>query len=323
LYGCGNVWSSPALGLDPTNPDPAKRATLYFGTADCPDNTPAACPTDGSDPHCPPGQSYDFSQRWQPYAESIMSLSAATGTPLWSYQGHVPLSKTDDDYGASAQLFTLPGGHQVVGEAGKDGLYVVVDRATGALVWRQAETGNGNVQPGFALGGFIGATAVGTVAGAPRVFGGSAINTPITYDAAGNPTPQPLPTTITGAQAMRAFSGVNGSDGWSGAQAYTYGATSTAGGVVYSGALDGLLRAYDAASGRLLWAFPLGAPVSSGAAIVGRTVIAGAGTSESDVEFKTCDRLPAPQAAQCKQTPLNQTINPLSDLGSVWAFSPA
>nr|MDQ2754228.1 PQQ-binding-like beta-propeller repeat protein [Actinomycetota bacterium] len=309
-------------GLDPTNPDPARQAVLYFGTADCPDNSPAPCPSAGSDPYCPAGQNYDYSQRWQPYAESMTAISAVGGTPLWSFQGSAPLNQNDDDYGPSAQLFSLPSGRPVVGEAKKDGTYAVLDRATGAPIWHQAETGNGNLKPGFALGGFIGTTAVLGVDGAPRVFGAAAINTPLTYDpASGNPQVQPLPTLQKGLLAMRAFSATTGQPAWAAPELYTYGPTSAANGVVYSGSLDGFLRAFDAKSGALLWAFPLGAPISSGATIGAGTVVIGGGTSESDVEFKTCADLPGSLAATCAQTPLNQTVNPLSKLGSISAFS--
>jgi polyvinyl alcohol dehydrogenase (cytochrome) len=318
LYGCGNVWSSPALSLDPTNPDPHRRAVLIFGTADCPDNSTTACPTDRSDPHCPPGQTYDYKDRWQRFSEAIIAISATDGTPLWSFQGHVPLNADDDDYGASAQLFTLPGGRPVVGEGNKNGVYSVLDRTTGKLVWQAQEQGNGNVQPGFALGGFLGATAVGP---GPRVFGSSAIDTPFTYDpATGNPTLQPTSTTAKGIQAFKAFSGVDGKLAWSGTQPYSYGATSTANGVVYTGALDGIMRAYDAATGALLWAFPVDGPISSGAAVTAGGIVLGTGTSESDVEFKTCDHVPTADRAACKATPLNATVNPLSKANGVWAF---
>jgi polyvinyl alcohol dehydrogenase (cytochrome) len=313
LYGCGNVWSSPAL-------DTARQA-IYFGTADCPDNGTVKCPSDGSDRYCPPGQNYDYADRWQPYAESITAISATDGQPLWSYQGHPPLNNNDDDYGPSAQLFTLPDGEAVVGEAGKDGRYVVLDRDTGKLVWWRAETGNGNLKPGFALGGFIGTTALMDVGGSPRVFGGSAIDTPVTYDSSGNPTWQPVPTLLQNAKPMVSFSGTDGSPAWTGQQLYTYGPTAAANGVAYVGALDAVFRAYDAASGRVLWSFPLGAPISSGPAIGAGTVVIGDGTSESDVEFKTCDDLPAQLAQSCARTPLDTTLNPLSNTGSVWAFT--
>ncbi len=321
LYGCGNVWSSPALDLDPENPDPSRRAMVFFGMADCPDNGTVACPRD--DPKCPPGQTYDYAHRWQRYAEAMVGLDAATGLPLWSYQPHAE-NTADDDFGSSAQVFTLPGpggGHRVVGEGSKDGSYTVVDRDTGALVWRAVEQGNGNVQPGQAVGGFIGNTAVAARPGVPEVFGGSAIDTPVTYDpSTGAPAPQSDPT--AGATPMRAFSGGDGTPAWQALQGPTYGATTWANGVVYNGALDGLLRAYDAGSGALLWAVPLGAPVSSEAAVAGSDVVIGAGTSDTDVAFKACDPFAGtPLAQPCHGAPLDQQLNPLSRTGEIWDFT--
>jgi hypothetical protein len=114
---------------------------------------------------------------------------------------------------------------------------------------------------------------------------------------------------------------VDGSSSWWAPQLYTYAATTAANGVVYIGTLDGILHAYDAGSGRLLWAFAIGAPISSGAAIAGNTVVVGGGTSYTDLQFKLCDRAPTPARATCKETPLNTTLNPLSNINGVWAFS--
>jgi polyvinyl alcohol dehydrogenase (cytochrome) len=321
LYGCGNVWSSPALGLDPRSPDPRRRAVLYFGTADCPDNTPTACPADGSDPHCPAGQQYAYARRWQRFADGIIAISASDGSPVWSYQPHPVNNTLDDDFGSSAQLFTLPGGRQAIGEGNKDGLYYVLDRNNGSLIWKRTEQGNGNVQTGFAVGGFLGATAVTSMHGVPRVFGGSAIDTPVTYNHSGQPVAQPDPTLAL--HPMQAFSGVDGSGAWSATQGYTYGATSVANGVVYLGALDGIFRAYNAATGSLLWASPLSGAISSGPAVSAGVVVIGAGTSDTDAEFKTCDHLPQAAQGMCRSTPLSATLNPLSAANGIWAFSPA
>ena len=317
LYGCGNVWSSPALGVDGGTP------AVYFGTADCPNNGGTACPSDGRDPRCPVGTHYDYSKRWERFSEATIAISAIDGSPLWSYQSHKPLNTDDDDFGASAQLFTLPGGRRVVGEGNKDGTYTVVDRATGKLIWKQVEQGNGNVRSGLAIGGFLGATAVMDVHGVPRVFGASAIDTPVTYTpASGGLTLQPGSVLQRSLMPMRAFSAVDGSPSWAALQLYSYAPTTAANGVVYSGSLDGFVRAYDAATGAVLWAFPVGAPVSSGAAIAGNTIVVGTGTSETDLQFKVCDRLPSPLGAACKHSPLEGTvINPLSYLNGIWAFS--
>jgi polyvinyl alcohol dehydrogenase (cytochrome) len=344
LYGCGNVWSSPALDLQPWNPDPSRRAMVFAGMADCPDNSPSGslasvgplslpappgqapppprpCPADGSDAHCPPGQSYDYSQRWQSYAEAIVGVDAATGAPVWSYQPHPTPNTNDDDFGSSPQVFTLPGGRRVVGEGNKDGSYQVVDRDTGSLVWRAVEQGNGNVQSSQAVGGFIGNTAVGPSGdGTLRIAGGAAIDTPVTYDpATGAPVPQADP--LAGATPMRSFGALDGAPAWQAAQGPSYGATTVAGGIVYNGALDGFLRAYDAADGTLLWAYPLGAPISSGAAVAGGDVVIGAGTSDMDLAFKACDPLSGPLAGACRGAPLNQQLNPLSRTGTIWDFS--
>jgi polyvinyl alcohol dehydrogenase (cytochrome) len=328
LYGCGNVWTSPALDLQPRHPDPTRRAMVFVGMADCPDNSPSGspatvgpislpappgqgpapprpCPTDGTDPNC--HGTYDYSKRWQPYAEAIVGLDATTGTPLWSYQPHAPNSTADDDFGSSPQVFTLnPGGRRVVGEGNKDGSYYVVDRDTGGLVWKAVEQGNGNIQTSQAIGGFIGNTAVGRAgAQAPlRVFGAAAINTPFTYDpATGAPVRQSDPTAPL--TPMRGFSALDGAPAWRATQGPSYGASTLAGGVVYNGALDGLLRAYDAATGRLLWAAALGAPISSAAAVAGSSVVIGAGTSDTDATFKACDPLSGPLFDVCHSAPLD------------------
>jgi hypothetical protein len=120
---------------------------------------------------------------------------------------------------------------------------------------------------------------------------------------------------------MRSFDAATGAPRWQEAQAPSYGASTVAGGVVYNGALDGVLRAYDAARGTLLWAFPLGAPISSGAAVAGNAVVIGAGTSDTDAGFKACDPLSGPLADLCRSAPLDQQLNPLSRTGEIWAFS--
>ena len=320
LYGCGNVWSSPALSLDGSNPDASRRALVIAGFADCPDNGVQPCPADGSDPHCAPGASYDPAQRWQRFAQAIVALDARSGRPVWSYQPQPQPVADDDDFGASAQLLAVADRH-VVGEGSKDGNYYVVDRETGSLVWAATEQGNGNIQPGFAIGGFIGTPVVLADPAAPLVAGGSAIDTPVDGSGGGVPTIQPEPAGA--ATPMRAFAGADGNPAWSAAQGPVYGPSSTARGVLYAGALDGLFRAYDMRSGELLAALPLSGPISSGAAIAGGIIVVGAGTDDTDVEFKTCDRVPDPVAGVCRAAPLDPTLNPLGNLNGVWGLATA
>jgi hypothetical protein len=70
----------------------------------------------------------------------------------------------------------------------------------------------------------------------------------------------------------------------------------------------------------VLWAFPLGAPISSGAAVSGGSVVIGAGTSDTDASFKACDPLTGPLFDLCHSAPLNPQLNPLSRTGEIWAF---
>lgn len=317
LYGCGNIWSSPALSVDPGNPDPARRALLVVGMADCPDNGVSACPSDGSDAHCPPGGTYDPAQRWTPYSEAIIAVNAVDGSPVWSYQPHPQPNANDDDFGASAQLFRL-GRRSVVGEGSKDGGYYVVDRNTGALVWSAVEQGNGNIEPGFAIGGFIGTPAVDASGAVPVVAGGAAVNTPVTAD---DGLPQLQPQPAAAATPMRGFAATDGTPEWSAVQGPAYGPSAEANGVLYTGALDGLLRAYDIHTGALLAAVPLSGPISSGPAIAGAMVVIGAGTDDTDIEFKTCARVPDPVAGVCRSAPLDPSLDPLSNLNGVWGLA--
>jgi outer membrane protein assembly factor BamB len=319
LYGCGNVWSSPALSLDPTNHDPARRALVVAGMADCPDNGVQPCPADGSDPHCAPGTSYDATQRWQRFAEAIVAVDARTGLPVWSYQPHPQPNANDDDFGASAQLFTASG-RSLVGEGSKDGSYYAVDRNTGQLAWAAVEQGNGNIQNGFAIGGFIGTPAIDSSGGVPVIAGGSAIDTPVT-GLGGVPAPQPDPA--AGATPMRGFSGTDGAPGWSAVQGPMYGPSAVANGVLYAGALDAVLRAYDVRTGSLLAAVPLSGPISSGVAVAGDTVVIGAGTDDNTAIVKPCDQVPDPLAGVCRAAPVNLTLDPLANLNGVWALGPA
>jgi hypothetical protein len=153
----------------------------------------------------------------------------------------------------------------------------------------------------------------------PVVAGASGIDTPVAAAPDGSPRAQPDPA--AGVTPMRAFSGVDGAPLWSTVQAPAYGSTSTARGVVWSGALDGLVRAQDLTSGRLLWAAPLDGPIGSGVAVTDDMIIVGAGISDSDAFFKTCAHVPQPSRPTCTATPLNAEVNPLARFAGIFAFA--
>jgi polyvinyl alcohol dehydrogenase (cytochrome) len=184
--------------------------------------------------------------------EEITALVARTGAHAWTFRPHEP-PDVDDDFGATPNLFRDADGRLVLGAANKDGGYYALDPATGGLLWHTDV-----VDPVPGVGGFIGSPAVWD----GKVFGGTAIGTPPYY---------------------HSLDGASGDVRWQGIAAPTYAASSVANGVVLAGALDGLLKAFDAETGRPLWASPLLGPISSGPAVVGDLVVVGSGTSSSDL----------------------------------------
>ena len=73
---------------------------------------------------------------------------------------------------------------------------------------------------------------------------------------------------------------------WSGLGLPAYGAAAAVNGVIFQGALDTLLKAYDSRTGRVLWVAPMLAPVASGPAVAGDRVYVGSGLSSSDLCVK-------------------------------------
>jgi len=232
--GCGDAWSSGAV--DEAN------GLIVFGTADCQsDATP-------------------------PYHEAILALNIATGKVVWVYR---PRSSDtcDFDFGASANLMNV-GGMQLVGEGSKDGTYYVLDRKTGALVWKT------DVVFGGSSGGFLGSAAFDGA----HIYGGTGIGE------LGGPLCMPdNPNDMTIENpSFHAFDAATGAIEWENSQANTFAPTSASGGAVFNGVgnvVPSALRVYDAATGATLASFKTDGAVNSGAAIVGKTIYFGAGNS--------------------------------------------
>jgi polyvinyl alcohol dehydrogenase (cytochrome) len=203
-----------------------------------------------------------------PHTTAITALDALTFEVLWSFQPHAGEEDRDLDFGATPNLFTV-GGRTLLGAGSKDGSYYVLDAGTGTKL-SEAKVS----QPVDGIGGFIGSPAVWR----GRVFGGTAIASRV------EPAYHAVDVRIPGKPVIR----------WEAYSAPTYGASAVAGGVVFTGALDSLLRAYDAETGRLAWLAPVSGPISSGPAVVGDSVYVGAGTSSTDLCAK--GRPGSPQA---------------------------
>ena len=259
--GCGDVWSSPAV-------DPGANVVVY-GVGNC-DHTAAA---------------RKAGLNW---SEEMVAVRADTGTTLWRFQPAAMLptraeqdqaAGLDVDFGASPQIFTLANGHQVVGEGQKSAVYWVRDLRSGAPVWSTLAGTPGNLQENFAVGGFIGSSAVQRDASgrAVRIVGGTAI-----------PFPQAPDQVASALWAVRALDASKGGIQWT----YelggpTYAATSSVNGVVFvPETVPSDLVALDAATGLPLWVTPVLGPPSSTAVVTGDSVYLGTGTRETDLEYK-------------------------------------
>ena len=262
-WGCGDVWSSPALQM--TRPNDG---ILVFGTGNC-DN---------------PDQSAKAGEVGR---EGIFALDARTGAMLWQFHPR-GAQDVDDDFGASPNI--LDNG-AAVGEGGKDGWYYKLNIKNGKEIWRAHGGESGHVNTGFAVGGFIGTPAVGVANGNPAIFGAIAINTPIANtldDPSGPKLDQSLLTDPTRVFSMVAIDERNGQVLWRSPFALpSYGAVTYANGVVLmADTFTFTLDAFDANTGAPLAIRSLPGPPSSAPVIVGDSIYVAIGTSESDLEFK-------------------------------------
>lgn len=260
--GCGGVWSSPVV-------DTVNRHVL-IATGNC----------------SATGDRFT----WNRHTEAVTALRIDGDHGVaWTFNPHEP-NRADIDFGATPNIITIPGtGQRLVGAGNKDGLYYAVDAATGKPVWQTKVAEPGNIDDGFAIGGFIGSPA--TWRG--NVFGTTALGGPPWY---------------------HSLDGATGASRWSGVAGPSYAASAVVNGVVFAGDLTGTLKAFAADSGAPLGVWPLLGPISSGPAIAGDTVVIGSGTATTDVCAKEI-----PVAAECGVV-ATQT---LGALGGIHAFRPA
>jgi outer membrane protein assembly factor BamB len=140
-YGCGNVWSSPALDL--------RRGLLFTASSNC--------DTDDN-PDTP-----EVAPPMPPYDEALFALTL-DGDPVWVWR---PREVDNDDlaFGAVPNLFEAEIGgavREVVGIGNKDGTYYVLDRdGVNELTGRIEPYWSANVVPGGPIGGIIGAASIG------------------------------------------------------------------------------------------------------------------------------------------------------------------
>jgi outer membrane protein assembly factor BamB len=284
--GCASVWSSPAVDVP--------NDMLFFGTGSCGDPTITS-------------------------GESVWGIKLSTGAFVWSYDAHAPgrypSRLWDDDFGASPNL--LPNG--MVGVGSKDGWYYALKRVTGQpdgeLVWKTHAGESGHVTQGFAVGGMIGSAAIGMARGEPAIFATTAISTPLRApldETPGDIDPGLLedPGRLFSMHAMSAKTGkILWRSPWVRA---SYGAPTYANGVVMvPSTFDFTIKALDADTGMVLWLSPVVGAPSAAPVMVGPSLIVGAGTRTTDVEYKTFGA----SALEALIGP-----SPLTPLSGVWGF---
>jgi polyvinyl alcohol dehydrogenase (cytochrome) len=231
------VWSSPTLDV--------KRGVMYITTGD------------------------NFSSPGTSMSDAVVALEIKTGRIVWSKQvtpndvfsgacttkpGGCP--GPDFDFGSSAILQRLPNGRELLFAGQKSGVVFALDpERKGEIVW-QARVGKGS-----ALGGVQWGMASDGQNVYAQVADGGRVRRP-------NPEPGDPNTTMLdpnqggGLTALRAENGekvwyaapasCGSKPGCSPAQPV---AVSAIPGVVFSGSLDGHIRAFNSADGRVVWDF--------------------------------------------------------------------
>jgi polyvinyl alcohol dehydrogenase (cytochrome) len=223
----GAVWSQPAVDAD--------RNRIYISTGDSYSNPPAR------------------------ETDAIMALAMDTGRVLWVQQTLVgdawnvaclatgaerlncpEKAGPDFDFSSSPSVATLPDGRRIIVAGQKSGAMYALNADTGEQVWK-TQAGQGGVLGGIEWGFSVDATtAYVSLSNALEKKPGEAGGMVAVNLADGQPrwTLPPTPDTCNARQGCN-----------TGQPA----AVSSMPGVVFSGSLDGHLRAYDSATGKVLW----------------------------------------------------------------------
>jgi polyvinyl alcohol dehydrogenase (cytochrome) len=202
-----------------------------------------------------------------PRNDALLALRVRDGHIVWKRQFTRDDVYTffggccDYDIGASPNLFSI-GRRAAIGVGDKAGRYAALDRETGATVWRR------RLCRGSHLGGVMTTAAVarGSIWVTCNRFVRAALAPYPDLDDPGNRTDLFRLDAATGATRWRRR--VHG---------ITLGAVTEAGGVVVVPNTGGRLRAWAAASGRLLWSARPGGPLAGGVTVADGYLLAGYG----------------------------------------------
>lgn len=274
LWGEPEVNSGGGLWYPPSFDD---RGSMYFGVGN-----PAPFPGIASEPWGSSRPGPDL------YTDSMVKLDAETGALQWYYQ-QTPHDVYDWDF-QDPPVLADAGGHELAIGAGKSGVVVALDRATGQPVWKRA-VGIHNGHDGDSLlamnGEYAQLTSPATIFPgllggviAPMASDGSTLFVPVVDGAASLQSGSELKRSGPMTGELVALDLATGAVEWSRElPAAALGAPLVVNDLVFATTFDGEVYALDAQDGRTVWQDSLPAGTNSAVAVSGDTLIAPAGVA--------------------------------------------
>jgi outer membrane protein assembly factor BamB len=267
----GGLWYPPAFD---------GKGSMYFGVGN-----PAPFPGTGKYPwgSSRPGPNL--------YTDSIVKMDAKTGKLEWYYQ-LTPHDIYDWDL-QGPPILSRSGGRELLLAAGKSGIAIALDPASGRLVWKRP-VGNHNghdedglhamrreysklkvpmtVSPGN-LGGVI----------APMSTDGANVFAPVVNHSVTISSPSEIEESSPLTGELVALDAASGAVRWKHEfPSAAFGATSSVNDVVFTTTYEGSVYAFDASSGRILWQETLPAGTNTGVTVAGDTVLVPAGVAAAE-----------------------------------------
>ncbi len=276
LWGDREVNSGGGLWQPPSFDD---EGFIYFGTGN-----PAPYPGTAGEPW---GSSRPGSNL---YTNSMVKLDAKSGKMQWYYQ-QTPHDLYDWDF-QDPPILVEAGGRELAIGAGKSGVVVALDAATGKPVWkRPVGTHNGHDDDNlYALRGEsskikAGQVFPGTLGGviAPMATDGSSVFVPVVNHPATISADGGLGEAGEMTGELVAIDAATGAIEWNQEFASAaFGAPTVVNDLVFAPSFEGNLYALDAKSGGEVWVGTLPAGINTGVSISGDTVIAPAGLASAE-----------------------------------------